>query len=187
MPKLRSIPGLRAALGSVALSVTAFAAVPAGADQHSFQSIWLKEHNDARAAFGSAPLRWNRQLEDEAYRHARNLARIQRLEHTPYEARGGQGENLWMGVKRYYSARTMIRAFVDERRYFRPGKFPNVSSTPDWADVGHYTQIVWPSPREVGCALAEGRDQEVLVCRYYPAGNVLGEYIAPAAQGGYRR
>jgi hypothetical protein len=27
----------------------------------------------------------------------------------------------------------------------------------------------------MGCALAEGRDNEYLVCRYFPAGNIFGQ------------
>jgi hypothetical protein len=43
--------------------------------------------------------------------------------------------------------------------------------------VGHYTQLIWPTTREVGCAVAKGQGNDVLVCRYAPAGNVLGEKI----------
>jgi hypothetical protein len=149
------------------------------ADNSSRQSIWLDAHNDARTDFGSEPLVWSRALEREAYAYARELAQQGILEHSPYESRNGQGENLWMGTKRYFSPQRMMADFIDERRFFRAGKFPNVSTTPNWEDVGHYTQIVWRETREVGCASAEGPQYEVLVCRYYPAGNVLGQYIAP--------
>jgi pathogenesis-related protein 1 len=41
---------------------------------------------------------------------------------------------------------------------------------------GHYTQIVWRTTREVGCALrvCSAKDQ-VWVCQYQPAGNYLGQ------------
>jgi hypothetical protein len=42
------------------------------------------------------------------------------------------------------------------------------------ARVGHYTQMVWRGTTLVGCALALGRNSEVLVCRYSPPGNFLG-------------
>ena len=44
----------------------------------------------------------------------------------------------------------------------------------DWSAVGHYTQIVWPTTRRVGCATASNRANDYLVCRYWPAGNVVG-------------
>jgi hypothetical protein len=65
--------------------------------------------------------------------------------------------------------------FLDERRYFRPATFPHVSLTGEWADVGHYTQIVWRETKEVGCAIDSAKGQDVLVCRYFPAGNVQGQ------------
>lgn len=67
----------------------------------------------------------------------------------------------------------MIQAFIDERTYFRPGWFPDVSTTGDWHDVGHYTQLIWRDTEELGCAMAQGRGSDYLVCRYYPAGNVM--------------
>ena len=39
-----------------------------------------------------------------------------------------QGENLWMGTRGAYSYGEMIGQLVDERRYFRPGRFPAVST-----------------------------------------------------------
>ena len=69
----------------------------------------------------------------------------------------------------------MTRAWADEKRSFRPGVFPHNSSTGSWHDVGHYTQMIWRDTREVGCALAGGTQEDVLVCRYAAAGNVMGE------------
>jgi hypothetical protein len=80
-----------------------------------------------------------------------------------------------MGSAGYFSAEDMIGGFVSERDKFRAGTFPRVSRTGNWADVGHYTQLIWPTTREVGCAVAKGQGNDVLVCRYAPAGNVYGE------------
>jgi hypothetical protein len=49
-----------------------------------------------------------------------------------------------------------------------------VSRTGDWSQVAHYTQIVWPATQRVGCATASNRSNDYLVCRYLPAGNVVG-------------
>ena len=41
---------------------------------------------------------------------------------------------------------------------------------------GHYTQIVWASTREVGCAKAVCADQsQIWVCNYDPTGNISGQ------------
>jgi pathogenesis-related protein 1 len=42
---------------------------------------------------------------------------------------------------------------------------------------GHYTQMVWRTTNTVGCARAvcEDTQQQVWVCQYQPAGNIVGE------------
>ena len=169
-----TILGLLAMVG-ISLSGGVFAQ----SDQRSDQQDWLDAHNAARAEFGVAPLRWSHDLSHEARVWAERLAREEVLRHASYDERNGRGENLWMGTAGIFSAEQMIGFFVGEQRYFRPGQFPQVSSTGNWADVGHYTQIVWAETREVGCANAQGPRFDVLVCRYWPSGNVIGTYIAP--------
>jgi hypothetical protein len=158
-------------------TILAFAAVPVAADSSDsdFAGSWLSAHNRERAHLGMPALRWSPKLAAEAQAWANTLVRRGVFEHS--QQRGDAGENLWMGSAGYYYPEEMIGAFLDEKRDFRPGKFPNVSRSGNWHGVGHYSQIIWRDTREVGCALAEGRGREVLVCRYWPAGNVYGEYV----------
>jgi len=149
-------------------------------DRLSTEEIaWLSTHNEAREAFGTAPLRWSDKLTQEARQWARQLARENTIRHSSQDERGQTGENLWIGTSGYFHPSQMIGYFVDEQRFFRAGRFPDVSSTGNWADVGHYTQIVWAETREVGCATASNGRNDVLVCRYFPGGNVLGQTIVP--------
>lgn len=141
--------------------------------------VWLTAHNEAREDVGLAPLRWSNALARDAEDWAITLADRGFFDHAPYDVRKGQGENLWRGTRDRYSPWQMISAFVAEKRDFRPGTFPNVSYTGRWSDVGHYTQIIWPETQEVGCATARNRIDEVLVCRYWPAGNVMGTSLDP--------
>ena len=135
----------------------------------------ISAHNRARRDYGSAPLAWNEALARDAAAYARVMARSERFEHDPQHGRNPrQGENLFQGTRGAYSYSEMIGLLVAEGRFFRPGRFPDVSRTGNWAHVGHYTQIVWPATRFVGCATAAGRRNEYLVCRYFPAGNVAG-------------
>lgn len=135
----------------------------------------LTGHNSERARLGLPPLKWNPALARDARDWARVLASRGQLEHASHTARKGHGENLWMGTAGAWNAEGMVQMFLDERRYFRPAAFPHVSLTGEWSDVGHYSQIVWRETREVGCALDRAKGLDVLVCRYFPAGNVLGE------------
>lgn len=141
---------------------------------------WLSEHNRARREVGLEPLRWNHDLRRDALVWAENLAARRAFQHDPDLLRRKQGENLWKGTRDTYAPWQMIDLFVAEKRMFRPGVFPDVSRTGRWADVGHYTQIIWPETQEVGCATAVNARHEVLVCRYWPAGNQIGYRLDPA-------
>lgn len=135
----------------------------------------IKAHNDARYAYRVPPIRWNETLAADALVYARILARTGTFRHDPQTGRRPkQGENLWMGTRGAYSYDAMLGHLVDERRNFRPGRFPDISRTGTWSDVGHYTQIVWPTTTHVGCAMASNRSDDFLVCRYWPAGNIVG-------------
>jgi Cysteine-rich secretory protein family len=172
--------------------------IAVGAQAQSYTEVWdgkaaarsnaaltaamLASHNRARAAFGSAPLVWNDALAASALVYARVLARENRFGHDPQKgAKVRQGENLWMGTRGAFDYATMAASWVDERKDFKPGRFPDVSRTGNWSLVGHYTQIVWPATTSVGCALATNAGDDFLVCRYLPAGNMFGSDLRPVA------
>ena len=117
-------------------------AEPAAAAQQisMFAQSLLGAHNDARQKVGAPPLRWSATLQGDAARYAAVLAEKNMIEHASAEARKGAGENLWIGTTGFYSTRAMIDAFLSEERYFEPGVFPDVSTTGNWIDVGHYTR-----------------------------------------------
>ena len=176
MKQVRILTLLGGAIAALsALAVT----LPAGANEriNPFARALLFEHNKERALTGAAPLRWNAQLAKDAQDWADHLAMAEKFEHASYERRKKAGENLWMGSAGFYSAQDMIGGFLAEKRDFRAGTFPNVSRTGQWKDVAHYTQIIWHDTREVGCAVARSRVNDILVCRYFPMGNVNGEDI----------
>jgi uncharacterized protein YkwD len=140
-----------------------------------FAQALLVEHNRARDEARVPRLAWSSKLAREAQGWAEVLAREGRMRHSTHAESGGAGENLWMGSAGYYGPDTMIGAFVDERQHYVHAAFPNISRTGRWEDVGHYTQVVWRDTREVGCAIARDRKDDFLVCRYWPAGNWMGQ------------
>jgi len=79
------------------------------------------------------------------------------------------------GTRGAFTLERMVDAWIREKRYFTPGLFPNNSATGNVDDIGHYTQLMWRDTGEVGCALARGSAEDVLVCRYSDAGNYIGE------------
>ena len=140
-----------------------------------FDARILAVHNRERAALGVPPLRWDPALVVSAQRWADHLAATGTFAHAAETPSDPQGENLWAGTKGYFPLEAQVEAWVREKRYFKPGTFPNNSVTGKVADVGHYTQLVWRDTREVGCAQASGTREDVLVCRYSSAGNYVGE------------
>jgi hypothetical protein len=142
-----------------------------------FPARMLAAHNLVRAEAGSVPLAWDPALSNAAALYAAQLALTNRFQHSDRRARPGTGENLWMGSHGYYSYEAMVRGWASERGDFVPGIFPAVSRSGNWANVGHYTQMVWPTTTRVGCAVASNAARDYLVCRYSPAGNIDGRPV----------
>ncbi len=135
----------------------------------------LAAQNVERMALGLAPLSWNARLARSAQQWADHLAATGEFRHAPEDFQDPEGENLWAGTKGYFPVEARVAAWAREKQYFKPGIFPNNSVTGRVEDVGHYTQMIWRETRQVGCAVATGAVEDVLVCRYSDAGNYIGE------------
>ncbi|MDF5731971.1 MAG: CAP domain-containing protein [Rhizonema sp. PD38] len=143
---------------------------PSGGPSNQIQAI-LADHNKYRAEVGVSPLRWSENLAVSAQQWADHLAQTGTFEHNR------AGQNLAQGSAGAFSVTQLVDLWGDEKKYFRNGIFPNVSSTGDWEKVGHYTQVVWRNTTEVGCGLSRGNGNDVLVCNYNPVGNVTGQSV----------
>jgi hypothetical protein len=178
--------GIRAALVAallLALASGASAAPPARAMFHdasygnTLEARLLATHNRERAAFGAAPLQWDPNLAIAAASYGPALSAIGRLQHSNRANRPGQAENLWMGTRGGFAPEAMVGAWNSEKRYLRPGTFPFVSSTGNWQDVAHFTQVIWKGTTHVGCAVHRDARWDFLICRYSPKGNVDGRLV----------
>jgi uncharacterized protein YkwD len=131
----------------------------------------LTVHNQERAAVGVPPLVWSNSLAAGAQTWAQNLATTGNFAHDPNIPKGvgeniagffpssgvGQGQSLW----------------VNEKKDWHGG----VLTPENWSQTGHYTQMVWKNTQEVGCGTGSGAGHpfNILVCRYSPAGNFMGQ------------
>ena len=160
-----------------ALAVAAPLLIGAAAESNTVEGRWLAAHNRVRAEVGLPPLVWSSALAASAQGWAAHLARTGGFQHYRPSADDPdpQGENLWAGTRGYYAPEDMVRAWADERRHFVNARVPANSTTGRFGDVGHYVQLVWRKTDEVGCAMARGAEEDVLVCRYGEGGNVIGE------------
>ena len=158
--------------GATALSN---ATAVADRDAGYLQFAMLQYHNETRRAVGVAPLVWDETLAAHALGYARELARTRRFEHARQpNGPGREGENLFTGTRDGYAFDEMVGFWIAEKKDFVNRPVPDVSRTGRGEDVAHYTQIVWRTTTRVGCALASSKTDDYLVCRYAPAGNVIG-------------
>ncbi|KAL4948287.1 CAP domain-containing protein [Aspergillus filifer] len=136
-----------------------------------FKSTVLDATNAYRKAYNASALSWNNTLAD----FARDWARTCVWEHSgsPY------GENLAYG---YSTSLSSITAWADEAAHYDFSKPTGFTK-----ETGHFTQLVWKSTKQVGCAAVDcgvtdlrgasgnGRAQGwYVVCEYLPGGNVVG-------------
>ncbi|NWU80325.1 PI16 inhibitor, partial [Onychorhynchus coronatus] len=141
------------------------------------KKIILDEHNRYRSQV-SPPARammkmtWDKELESLAQSYAEKCI----WDHN--KERGRRGENLfamapmlelefavedWNGEEKFYNLTTSTCA---------PGQM-----------CGHYTQVVWSDTKQIGCGAKfcekiegiETENMHLLVCNYYPPGNVKGK------------
>ncbi|ESO92461.1 hypothetical protein LOTGIDRAFT_233201 [Lottia gigantea] len=136
-----------------------------------YQKFILDFHNIKRSASNAADmyaLKWNNQLAKESDDWAKQCKwghqQAGRGENLAYVTGGGIKLLLDYGLNGWY----------DEIKQY-DGK--------NCMDTGscHYTQMVWSSSTEVGCAAHRCPDMHYLVCFYSPQGNIIG--IPPFQQG----
>jgi uncharacterized protein YkwD len=156
-------------IACAALALLGQAPVPDG----QFRARILVLHNDQRSAVGLPSLVWDNVLAAGAAAWARHMAATGAFDHSDRHSRRGIGENIWTGDRGAYSFDQGVKVWISDKRTFVPGIFPNVS-TADWYSVSHYTQIIWPKTRRIGCGFASSRTKDYLVCRYSPSGNIDG-------------
>lgn len=169
-------PGLTLLLALLAL------APAVRADGVDAQAI-LAAHNRWRAEVGVGPLQHAPDLAASAQAWADELKQGNRCRMRHSEPRGRYGENLfwasavvWSDGRRELSAvppAQPVDSWGGEKRDYDPAK----NSCAPGKVCGHYTQMVWKHSTQVGCARAVCEDsrEQVWVCHYRPAGNVVGQ------------
>lgn len=124
----------------------------------------LNSTNHFRAQHNAPPLTWNTSLADAAASWASNC----QWKHS----NGPTGENLALGYPDMASA---IDAWGNERDMYDFGASVGFSK-----ETGHFTQLVWKETESMGCAAVDCKGKNdlkghIVVCEYWPPGNMVGE------------
>jgi hypothetical protein len=138
-------------------------------------------HNRVRARVGVPPLVWNARLAEVAQRWASacvdRTAPRGMIDHSTGESElfaGPLGENLHATTAPAVDPVGAVDGWAAEAADYDLAR----DTCRSGAMCGHYTQVVWRTTREVGCAVATCprlRYRTALVCNYFPAGNWEGQ------------
>jgi|WetSurMetagenome_2_1015567.scaffolds.fasta_scaffold248939_2 hypothetical protein len=138
-------------------------------------------HNKYRAEVRVPLVRWSDTVQKSAEGWALHLAEDEGLNLVHAGVQNHYGENLsggpgvWSTDKDAYTAlESAVVSFGNEKNNYKGGP---VSLDSNFFKYGHYTQMIWKTTREIGCAVAKRRDIPgyIAVCRYNPTGNIVGQ------------
>lgn len=144
----------------------------------------VAEHNRIRAEAGiTEPLSHSPELAKSAQNWVDHLKNAHACQMQHSDTKGRYGENLYWGSALIWSdGRRELRKVTPAEVIASWGKekadYDHISNTcAPGAECGHYTQIVWRETSKVGCGFAVCSDshEQVWVCHYTPAGNIIGE------------
>ena len=149
------------------LTITAAPSAPSTAPSFlsptAFTSAILNSTNTFRAAHNATALAYNTTLALFAAAWASSTSCEMKHSGGPY------GENLAIGCS---DVSGCVDVWGEERGMYDFGRGEFSTET------GHFTQLVWKGTREVGCGRREcGEMGWLLVCEYWPRGNVLGRFV----------
>jgi len=135
--------------------------------QNDFNQSILERHNHWRSNKGVQPLKWSNALEASAIDWANTLARQCDMRHSD----GNYGENLFMGTKGYYGPVDAVDSWMSEEEFYDE----RTNSCEKNKVCGHYTQVIWSTTTDLGCARVDCDDYVIIVCQYSPPGNIVGQ------------
>ncbi len=138
----------------------------------------LNQHNIFRCMHGVPSLGWNQAVVANAAQSWANRIR-DNMQHGGMDV--GQyhlGQNLYISWNSgNVNANECVQDWYDEIKYTPGGQGAQGNFN---GQTGHYTQVVWKGTQALGCGRWCGPSQGMnccqVVCDYYPAGNMMGEF-----------
>ncbi|KAK9688748.1 hypothetical protein RND81_09G008200 [Saponaria officinalis] len=129
---------------------------------------FLYAHNIVRARHGLRPLTWSTKLTN----YAKWYANQRRGDCALIHSTGPYGENIFWGSGNNWTPNQAVNAWSSQEAYYN---YKANSCLPN-KDCWHYTQVVWRSSKQVGCAKIKCLSGDTfVVCEYNPHGNTIGQ------------
>jgi uncharacterized protein YkwD len=132
---------------------------------------FVSRHNYWRTEIGSPDMVWSESLAQYAYEWAKYLADNNLFEHR---SPNKYGENIFMCyncTNKTYTPSTVVDDWASEKSLYNGETISNSN----FSAFGHYTQVVWCQTTQVGCAMVQSKNGNmIVVCNYAPAGNRIG-------------
>ncbi|RWS29389.1 hypothetical protein B4U80_01900 [Leptotrombidium deliense] len=154
-----------------------FATIAIAKDDAWFQDC-LSSHNKFREGEQKPALKEGQQLMEHAQKRVKQLVESCKFDHNGNSG-SGFGENLYAGSGSLgATCSRAVTNWYNEKQYYDKAN-PGFSMK-----TGHYTQVVWKSTTELGCAKGTYPITKncrmggwtVVVCSYNPPGNYVGKY-----------
>ena len=128
-------------------------------------------HNRIRAEVGVDPLVWNAELATLAAGFVADCA----FEHSTSTERRDKagfsyiGENLYMSGGFKPTGEQVSDSWASEEADY------NYANNSCAGVCGHYTQQVWATTTDLGCAIKQCGNGYIVSCEYGPGGNITGQ------------
>lgn len=152
---------------ALTLFLIALALIPLSIVGQDSPNDYVAAHNTARQAVGVGRITWSEELAAYARKYAAKRAGDCQLIHSG----GPYGENIAWGSGDL-SGVAAVNLWVAEKPYYN---YASNSCTKGKA-CGHYTQVVWRSSVQLGCAKVKcAKGGTFIICNYNPPGNIVGE------------
>jgi pathogenesis-related protein 1 len=171
-------------LGAVGVCAAVLFGLPgtASADLDVSQKDQLvAQHNQYRAEVGSPPLAWDDTVAASSQAYADQLLPTVQTQGLVHDPNTPYGENLFYAWSSGDGATApnpldALASWYGEKALYDANPQPVANPVQPW---GHYSQMVWKDTQRVGCGAASGFQNgqwdTVVVCRYDPAGNIVGQ------------
>lgn len=133
----------------------------------SIKQEFVQRHNYYRSREGAVDIKWSDDLAQEAQKWVLEVAKKDKMMHSEMK----YGENIYVSTN-IVSPSHVVDRWASEKDFYHGEKL----TIQNYHLFGHYTQMIWNSTIEVGCATAVSKSgMHYWVCEYSPAGNFIGE------------